>query len=142
MKDLFSAQALIITQLTEQVPELRVVRGARDLPSIRERPGTTPAAYVLYDGQDAGVGAGREQVVEQKWLVVVVIRNARDALFGQGERQEGGPVLLHICQPLLGWQPGPEYGALSLIHTPAPSFNEGFGFYPLRFATRMVLRPG
>lgn len=141
MDDFFSAQALIITQLMEQVPELRLVRGARDLASVRERPGTAPAAYVLYDGQNARIGAGREQMVEQKWMVVTVVRNARDAVFGHGERQEAGPILLHICQTLLGWQPGSEHGALSLIHAPGPSFKDGFGFYPLCFTTRVVLRP-
>ena len=140
MNDLFSAQPLIITRLSEQMSELHVVRGARDLASLRERSGRVPAAYVLYDGQEALIGAGQAQRVAQKWLVVAVVRHARDLVFGQGERQEAGVLLLRICQTILGWQPGPEHGALAMSHAPAPSFNEGFGFYPLRFMTRIVLR--
>ena len=140
MNDIFAAQGLIVTQLAEQVPQLRLVRGARDFASILERPGTPPAAYVLYDGQDGRIGAGQEQLVEQKWLVVAVVRNARDAIFGSGERLEAGPLLLHICQALLGWQPAPEYGALYLSNAPAPSFNGGFALFPLRFITRVIVK--
>lgn len=141
MDDYFSAQALIVSQLMEQLPELRVVRGARDLASVREGVVTAPAAYVLYDGLDVRLGAGREQMVEQKWMVLSVVRHLQDALFGVGERQEAGPLLLRVCQTLLGWQPGPEHGALSMMNAPPPSFHDGFGFYPLRFTSRVVLRP-
>lgn len=141
MDDLFAIQSLLIARLQEQIPELRLVRGARDLVSVQEQPGTAPSAYVIYDGQEAGIGAGQEQMVEQKWLVVTVVRNVRGALFGGEERQEAGPLLLHTCQTLLGWQPGSEFGALSLIHAPGPTFKQGFGFYPLRFSSRVILRP-
>lgn len=141
MEDLFSAQPLIIAQLLNQVSAFRVVRGARDLASIRSRPGTAPAAYVLYDGLDAGIGADRAQMVQQKWMIVTVVRNAREAAWGVGERQEAGLILRHVCHALLGWRPGPDHGPLTLIHAPSPSFDDAHGFYPLRFSSRTLLHP-
>ncbi|WP_130471746.1 phage tail terminator protein [Candidatus Magnetaquicoccus inordinatus] len=143
MNDLFFAQELLVNRLTEQVNGLRLVQGVRDAALVQERPGTTPAAYVLYDGQDLRMHAGRAQVVDQKWLVMLVIRSLRDhpvkAMPGEG-RQEAGPLLVHLCRALLGWRPAMEYGPLSLLNAPNPSFRDGFGYYPLRFATRTVIR--
>ena len=148
MNDLFAAQPLIVAQLTEQVPGLRLVQGMRELATLQERPGITPAAYVLYDGQEVRMQAEQAQVVDQKWLVVVVIRHVRPTCpevtrsgTGNSERQEAGPLLLHVCRALLGWRPGPEYGALSLLNAPNPSFRDGFGLYSLRFMTRTVIQP-
>ncbi|MBF0401474.1 MAG: hypothetical protein HQL90_11975 [Magnetococcales bacterium] len=141
MNDLFAAQRLIINQLTAQVPGVRQVQGIRELAALHERPGTTPAAYVMYDGQELRMGAGQAQVVDQKWLVVLVTRHVRDNTHHNNERQEAGPLLVHVCRTLLGWQPGPDYGALSLIPAPNPSFRDGFGFYSLRFSTRITLQP-
>ncbi len=144
MNDLFAAQPLIIAQLTEQVSGLRLVHGIRELAALQERPGTTPAAYVLYDGQEVRMQADQAQVVDQKWLIVLVIRHVRETMPPQarsGERQDAGPLLIHICRALLGWQPGAEYGPLSLLTAPNPSFRDGLGFYSLRFMTRTVIQP-
>lgn len=140
MNDYFSAQELILVRLIQQLPEFRLVRGARDLASVRARPGASPSAYVLYNGQEALVGAGREQAVAQQWLVVVVVKNLRDSVGGQGERQEVGPLLIQVCQALLGWKPGEEHGALAMANAPGPTFHEGFGFYPLMFTTRVIVQ--
>ncbi|MEO5362454.1 MAG: hypothetical protein H7838_02330 [Magnetococcus sp. DMHC-8] len=144
MNDLFAAQGPIMARLTGQVPGLRLVQGVREMGALQERPGITPAAYVLYDGQDVRMQADQAQVVDQKWLILVVIRHVRATVQPQadnGERQEPGPLLIHVCRALLGWRPGPEFGALSLLNAPNPSFRDGMGLYSLRFATRTVIRP-
>ncbi|MBF0098562.1 MAG: hypothetical protein HQM04_06960 [Magnetococcales bacterium] len=147
MNDLFVAQELLVNRLSEQVNGLRLVQGLRDGAAVQERPGTTPAAYVLYDGQEVRMQAGRAQVVDQKWLVMLVIRSLRDTSTPQAApqaansgRQDAGPLLIHLCRALLGWRPAAEFGALSLLNAPNPSFRDGFGYYPLRFATRTVIR--
>ena len=141
MNDLFSAQALIMAQLTSQVPGLRLVQGVREMAAIQERPGITPAAYVLYDGQEVRMAADRAQVVEQKWLIVVVIRHVRETIPQDSSSQEAGPLLLHVCRALLGWRPGADYGALTLLNAPNPVFRDGFGLYSLRFMTRIIIWP-
>lgn len=141
MNDLFAAQPLIIAHLTDQVTGVRLVQGIRDLSALHERPGTTPAAYVMYDGQELRMGAGQAQVVDQKWLIMVVTRHVRDTIQPSGERQEAGPLLIHVCRALLGWRPGSEYGAFSLVNAPNPSFRDGFGYYSLRFITRLTIQP-
>jgi hypothetical protein len=143
MNDLFVAQQLLVNRLTEQVNGLRLVQGLRDGAAVQERPGTTPAAYVLYDGQEVRMQAGRAQVVDQKWLVMLVIRSLRDTTApptANSGRQDAGPLLIHLCRALLGWRPAAEFGPLSLLNAPNPSFRDGFGYYPLRFATRTVIR--
>ncbi|MBF0182790.1 MAG: hypothetical protein HQM06_00170 [Magnetococcales bacterium] len=143
MNDLFVAQDLLINRLTEQVNGLRVVQGLRDSAAMQEKPGTTPAAYVMYDGQDVRMQAGGAQVVDQKWLVILVTRSLRDApaaVAPAATRQEAGPLLIHLCRALLGWRPTMAFGPLTLLNAPNPSFRDGFSYYPLRFATRTVIR--
>ncbi|MEO5352699.1 MAG: hypothetical protein H7835_05730 [Magnetococcus sp. XQGC-1] len=142
MNDLFAAQTVLVQQLTAQVPGLRLVQAVREQAALQERPGITPAAYVLYDGQELRMHADQAQVVDQKWLVVLLLRHVRDIPgTGGSDRQEAGPLLIHICRALLGWRPGAEYGPLSLVNTPTPSFRDGFGHYALRFVTRTTIRP-
>ncbi|MEO5341068.1 MAG: hypothetical protein H7837_11235 [Magnetococcus sp. MYC-9] len=144
MNDLFAAQGLLIDRLSSQLPALRLVKGVRELATLHERPGTTPAAYVLYDGQDMRMGAGQAQVVDQRWLVVLVVRSRRELApvpAEGGERQEAGPLLIQLCRALLGWKPDAEHGPLALAQGPNPTFRDGFGFYTLRFVTRLTIRP-
>ena len=147
MNDLFYAQSQIMQQLTQEVPDLRLVRGVRALTDLQERPGNSPAAYVLYDGQEVRMAAGFAQVVDQKWLVVLVTRQARPTAPlpkippESDPRPQPGPLLIQLCRALLGWQAGADYGAFSLANAPNPYFREGFGFYPLRFITRLVIQP-
>ncbi len=140
MNDCFEAQRLIIDRLGASVPGLRAVHGARDLEEIKAHRGTAPAAYVLYDGQEPFLGAGSVAAVDQKWLVVAAVHNLRESMGGLGEGNEAGDLLIRFSRVLLGWRPGPDHGPMTLDRAPAPQFAGGFGFYPMGFRTRVVLR--
>lgn len=140
MDDYFAAEALILRRIAAELPDLRVVDGGRSLSEIQGRRSVSPAVYVLYDGQEALMGAQQAQVVAQKWVVVTMVRNAR--AWGTGERGEAGLLMVRLCQALLGWQPGPDHGPLTMATAPGPLFQGGVGFYPLRFITRIVLSGG
>ncbi|MBF0212198.1 MAG: hypothetical protein HQM00_01395 [Magnetococcales bacterium] len=138
MDTLFAAEQPILERLRSTLPECRQVQGARELNGITARTGATPALHLIFDGHEPLLHAAGEQALEQRWLVVVTIRNLREAEGGDGERAEAGPLLLRVCRALIGWSPSPEHGPLRLITTPGARFVPGAALFPLRFATRIV----
>ncbi|MEO5332857.1 MAG: hypothetical protein H7839_12610 [Magnetococcus sp. YQC-5] len=140
MNDYFEAEELILERLGTEIPTLRLVQGARDISGVQSQTGTTPALHVIYDGQETRMGAGNLSAVDQLWMTVIAVRNRRDASNGRGERQEAGPLLLQTCQALLGWCPGTSFGAMKMATAPAPVFTHDLALFPLRFATRLILK--
>ncbi|MBF0189786.1 MAG: hypothetical protein HQL99_01390 [Magnetococcales bacterium] len=139
MDDLFAAEHPILERLRLRIPAFRQVCAARSLEEIPAFTGTTPALYVLFDGHKPLVHAGHEQALEQRWLMVVAVRNGREADRGEGERREAGPLLWQVCQALVGWRPGPDHGPFRVSTTPGALVAEGVALFPLRFATRVVV---
>ncbi|MBF0272807.1 MAG: hypothetical protein HQL98_12185 [Magnetococcales bacterium] len=142
MEDLFAAEHPILERLRVCIPTFRQVCGARNLEEIPVVTGTTPALYVLFDGHEPLVNAGPEQALEQRWLVVVAVRNSREADRGAGERREAGPLLWQVCHALVGWRPGPDHGPFRVTTTPGTLVTGGVALFPLRFATRVVVASG
>lgn len=140
MNDYFAAEALILERLSSQIPAFRLVQGARDFAGVLEQTGVSPAIHLVYDGQEVRMGAGSAQAVDQLWLVVVAVKNVREATNGLGERQEAGPLLIQTCQALLGWRPGEDHGPMRMVSASGASFAQGVAFFPLRFSTRVMLQ--
>ncbi|MBF0448585.1 MAG: hypothetical protein HQL67_10315 [Magnetococcales bacterium] len=140
MNNYFAAEALILTQLEQLNDSFRQIGAGRSLEAIREHPGAVPALFLIYDGQKPDLGAGREQAIHQQWLLVVVVRSARQMENGIQERIEAGPLLIRLCETLIGWQPDSEHGPLTLNTAPGPVYHHGYGYYPLRMSTRLILR--
>lgn len=144
MDDYFALGTLIAARLRERVPELRAVLETADLGGAVGDSPATPSVYVAWGGESVPgdetrrAGAGALQMVEQHWLVVLAVYAPQgDA----APRREAGRLLWQINRALQGWVPGAEFCALSKGPTPAPLFDEGYGFFPLTFTAALVL-PG
>ncbi|MBF0296681.1 MAG: DUF1834 domain-containing protein [Magnetococcales bacterium] len=140
MYDLFAAEPLILERLRQQMTAPRLVQGMRDREAVYTRTAVAPALYLVCDGQETRMGAGNEQVVDQAWLVVLAVRNARESDTGRAEREEAGPLLGDLARALLGWRPGPDHGPLRMAAAPGPVFGQGMAFFAMRFVTRLLLR--
>lgn len=139
MDDYFAAERLILDRLQGLSSHFRLIGSGRSLKDLPLHPGPVPALYLLYDGQIPYRMAGQEQAIDQRWLLVTVVRSAREVASGTYERMEAGPLLIQVCGRLLGWSPSEIFGPLTLHTTPAPLIQEGFGYYPLGLTTRVVL---
>lgn len=102
-----------------------------------------PAVAVGYDGDVILMdGDGGGQVLAQRWLVVLVVRNVADTRAGAALMREAGPILLALAAALGGWRPDVQYlGDLRRVAGPRPSFGPGIGLFPLAFAVPVYL-PG
>ena len=141
-----AVESLIIDRLTAEVPALRAVLSADALTDLTEGVQTTPAAYVLYDGDDVPstdgkrAGDGARQLVSQRWLVVLAVRNARG---GADAREDAGPLLTQILAALAGYHPQPAppaqvYRPLKRAQAPRPGYHAGYGYFPLLFTTEVL----
>lgn len=129
-------EAMLIERLKCAVPEFRDVLGMADLAAMQESSQSTPAAHVIYQGDSIPASSEKSQVitlVEQTWLVVVAVRNARDTRGGSGAREEAGVLITDTIKALSGWNPAPELRPLVRVNAPRPGFNAGFAYFPLAF---------
>lgn len=144
LADYLAAEAAIIGRLKEQVAGFAGVLGAGDLGAVEEKSQQTPAAHVLYDGDVvAGGGDGRggnnaAQMVMQRWMVVVAVRNARDPLGGTGARADAGPLITGVIRALSGWAPTEFHRPLRRVQAPRPGYNKGFAYFPLVFEGQIL----
>lgn len=146
MSNYLALEPLIIARLQSQVTGLRAVLSADDLADLATGVQTTPAAYVLYDGDDVPAtpamraGDGARQLITQRWLVVLAVRNARG---GADAREDAGPLLSQCLTALAGHhlQPTPPahiFRPLKRAQAPRPGYADGFGYFPLLFTTEVM----
>jgi hypothetical protein len=140
MSNYFAAESLIINQLQSLEADFKLISTGRSLKELFNHPSPTPALYLLYDGHKPLMGAGQEQVIDQQWMLVVVVRCARQTTAGAYERLEAGPLINKLFTTLIGWQPNSEFGPLTLKTAPSPVYNNGYGYYPMCFSTQLTLR--
>lgn len=144
--DYLSAEPLIVDRLRLQVaavPDPNVMTAA-DLSGVEQRAQHTPALHIIYDGDEpAGESgqseAGDAQVIWQRWLVVVAVRNVRDTTGGAGARAMAGPLLVSVIQALAGWRPSVDHSPMIRSSAPRPVFDAGFAYYPQLYRTAIVL---
>jgi hypothetical protein len=140
VNNFFATEELILTRLESLNGLFRLISTGRSLPELKNHPGPVPALYLIYGGQKPYLGAGLEQAIHQQWSVVIVVRSAHNSATGAGEREEAGPLLIRVCETLLGWQANSETGPLTLQSTPGPTAHNGYGYYPLQWSSRLILR--
>lgn len=122
---------------------LRRLCGAADLDGVKAEGQVTPAVYVLYAGERVPAERtqqGAVQIIEQRWLAVLALKNRRDTRTGEAWRREAGPMLTRLNTALQGWRPSREYGPLIKAAAPGPGFEAGFGYFPLAYHSRIVLK--
>lgn len=138
---------LIMERLRDQVPELQAVLSAPDLAAIREDQQRTPNAQVMYDGDDvasgdgASAGRGAAQVVYQRYLVYLCVRNVRDPGRLAGAFGEAGPLVSKIIKALAGWQPSSDFRPLRRTSAGKPLYSPGYVYFPVGFSTQLITTP-
>lgn len=139
MADALTAWQPIIDRLKDQVPALHAVLGAWDLASVAERSQVVPAAFVIYDGEDPvdQSSTGKRVLEEQRFIVVLAVRNAKDVLGGSGVREAALGLRASITAALAGWQPTPSHHPLKRDKgAPRPHYTTGFAYLSTAFTTR------
>ena len=138
-QDWLHVGAQMVERLRASVPELRQVRMAVSIAELGEITPAAPAAWVVWDGDQIADDArsGASQSVDQRWLVVLIVRSAKEADAGGGVVTEAGPLMSEVLSALMGWTP---MGGMALRRTtaPTPGYQAGYGYYPLAFTCRIV----
>jgi len=143
MTDHLALAALLRARLTAELTLLRAVKSAAAIEEIADLVPAAPAAILLWDGdalvQDAG--GGRVQSIDQRWLVCLVVRSAREAAANTGVLEIAGPLIAQTLRCLQGWTPDlPGARPLKRIEAPKPGFAAGYGYFPLAFAARLIIQ--
>lgn len=135
-------EPLIIDRLSAELGNtVRQVASAADLAGVTEGSQISPAIHVLYAGDQIPTGEGARgqfgvpQQVEQRWNVVVAVRNARTQRSGAAARNEAGPLLAAVCRALAGWQPDAAFTAFRRRNAPPPAYTGTFGYFPTQWTT-------
>lgn len=139
MADALSAWQPTIDRLKGQVPALHAVLAAWDLATVEERSQVTPSAFVIYDGEDPveQAGHGKKVLEDQRFIVVLAVRNAKDTLGGTGAREDALALRGAILQALSGWQPTPQHRPFQRDKgAPRPHYTPGFAYLSTAFVTR------
>lgn len=142
MTDYLELGGLLQSRLESAVTSLKKVAPAVSLAMLEERSATSPAAYVIYDGDTPADQTSRylDATAKQRWLVVLAIRNQRDTDGGGGVRDEAGPLLAKIIDALRGWYPKDGIRPPRRVTAPRPGYTTGFGYYPLAFEFDLIHR--
>ncbi len=158
LTDYFQAGPAIQARLRAALPDLanvadlaplaRAVAGAVKEEELAQKIGAlvprSPAVFVGFDADMMTFDAdGGGQGIEQRWLVVLAVRNAADAAKGGALLRDAGPLLLGVIQALNGWRPDIQYmGELRRIPAPRPFHAPGIGLFPLAFTVPVYLAGG
>lgn len=143
-------ESLLIDKIESTVADLTIGgRAIRVLPAaemalVEDQSQAVPAVFVVYDGHEPtnALAHGAIQEIEQHWIIVVAVRNARGQLNGQATRQDAGSMIDVILPALLGWKPDATGSSFRLVKSPAPTFADGLGFFPFTFTRRRSFRGG
>ena len=133
MDDYLEAGGLIIARLRQQLPDVRVAP-TWSFTEIKETPDLAPSLLVLLEGDTPGssIANGKDHKVEQRWTVVVIVRDAES---------EAGPMISRVISALAGWKPpNGRFTTLQRVpssHTPdwTPA---GVFYFPVAFAVGFV----
>lgn len=142
---LYALPGLVLTHL--QGADLGVpVLGAADLEGVAAARQQAPAVHVISAGIEVVEvsASGRQVQVRERVLVSVAVRNLATLRSGEAAREEAAPLAAQLLGMLAGWQPPTPPGGrgcrpLAAETPPPPAYADGYGYYPLQFATQYVM---
>src|SRR5687768_5204949 len=101
-----------IARLKDQVPVLKQVSGAADLPTAIEQLKQPPAAYVIPLAERAAPNALATEAISQecatRFAVVLATQNLRDVR-GEAAQATLLPIRKAVFEALLGWVPAADF---------------------------------
>lgn len=110
-----------------------------DLAGVKEKSQVTPALHLVLHGyqplSNDGAGDSRWRVI---WLVVAVVRNARQNAGAAPIQGDAGALLAETIGALDGWRCPGTSKDMEAIDPPNPLITDGFGYFPLAFAVEVV----
>ncbi len=146
----FDLESVLVQRLSERVAaadwgERKVpkVLTAADSEGVEERSQLAPAFFVVLDSYAPveQVARGRVQLVEQAWVIFVVVRNASRTASAGGVRDDAKAMIDLVTSALCGWEGHPDFSPLYMGRDTGPIYSDaGYGYFPLRFTTRCVVR--
>lgn len=144
VEDWLAAEELIVTRLKTEMPELKTVTTAAEIAAVEKMRQLAPAAIVIYDGDDVRQGPqakpnrGQNEIVSQRWLVIIAVQNVADQRGGSGARRVAGPLISRAKRTLAGFDLGlPGVRPLQSASAPGPAFESGYGYFPLLFTAEV-----
>jgi hypothetical protein len=112
---------------------------AADLAGVREKSQITPALHlVLHSYRPLSDDGGSDSLWRETWLVIVVVKNARQNVGTTALREAASPLLKEAIAALDGWKCPGAIGLVRAIDGPVPLFTDSFGYLPLAFAVNTV----
>jgi hypothetical protein len=110
-----------------------------DLAGVKEKTQVTPALHlVLHSYRPTADVGGADSLWREVWLVVAVVKNARQNVGTAALREAASPLLKETVAALDGWRCPGAVGVVRAIDPPNPLFTDAFGYLPLAFAVDTV----
>lgn len=109
---------------------------ARDLADVKEASQVTPALHLVlhsYGPASNDGSGGSDTRWREIWLVVAVVKNARQNVGAQAIRDEAPPMLREVLAALDGWRCPGAVGLVRAIDPPRPLISKTHGYFPLAF---------
>jgi phage gp37-like protein len=139
---LLALESALVERLKARLPAGVHVLSAADLAGVAEGSQPTPAVHVVYQGYRVSESRpdGRAARIEQTWLVVVAVRNVRDARSGGAARADAGDLAESVIAAIMGWQPEGTSSPLKLTTAPRAGYAAGHIYMPLGFACETTVK--
>lgn len=141
----FELEGVLVKRLEDVLaplePKVKVFT-ARDLNTVKESAMPLPAVSVLYGGYAPRDTKkfGTSTVVEQRWMVVISTRNARDTVTGASARDDAGVIASHVLRALMGFFANGMASFVELIASNyTPSYSAGRCDFPLLFKAEIPI---
>ena len=134
-------ESTMLERIRQAVPAGVKVFSAADLAGAQANFQFAPAVHVIFSGYRVKRNAANNLVceVEQTWLTVVAVRNARDQKAGAAARGDSGDLTKTVFDAMAGWLPEGSCRPFSLADGPGSGFDEGVFFIPLAWRTVVEL---
>lgn len=142
--DYFGVEPAIIARLKAEVPEVPEshIFTPFGLDGMMENSQPSPSLHVIYAGDAVTgdeVGARTRQIVGQRWLVVLAVRNAKAQLKNTTEiRTAAGVIIPKLLNALQGWAPAEWMRPLGRVSGPAAGYSSAFAYFPFMFEGRII----
>lgn len=142
--DYLFMEPLLVERVKARVTGLKAVLAASDLAKMAAQAQISPAAHVIYVGEETGNGTGdqgtmgKAQLVTQLWAVVIAVYHADATDTGSGNRRIAGPLIAELMRALSGWTPEHNVKALTRGHPVQAHYANGYGYYPFVFRAQFV----
>lgn len=137
---LLDAGPLLETRLRQRCPTAGDnVFTTDSLAGVKERSQVTPALHLVLHSYPKVPGEDGMSLWQEIWLVVAVVKHARQGPGQQAAlRAAAAPLLAEVLAALDGWKCPGTIGRVNALTPPNPLFTESFGYFPLAFEVRVA----